>query len=57
MPWLLCIDSDLHIISGIAVIEQHFFLHCCNACILWARSKDVPSSLNDELEGYFLRRL
>ena len=28
MPWLLCIDSDLHIISVIALIEQHFFLHC-----------------------------
>jgi hypothetical protein len=48
----LCIDSDLHIVSGIAVIEQHFFLHRCNARILWSQPKDVPSSLNDELGGY-----
>ncbi len=57
MPWLLCIDSDLHDISGIAVIEQHFFLHCCNVRILWVQPKDVPSSLNNELGGYFLLRL
>jgi hypothetical protein len=47
----------LHIISGIAVIEQHFFLHRCNARILRAWPKDVPLSLNNELGGYFLRRL
>ncbi len=57
MPWLLCIDSDLHNISGVAVIEQHFYSHRCNARILLAWQKDVPSSLNDELGWYFLCRL